>query len=319
MSRLVYVSVLIALLSYCGKKPEGNSEEKADSSGEVLTDMDKKAFRLLSTQCFSCHSPEADPENRIAPPMVAIRRRYMESSDTKEEFISSMVSFVQAPSKEQSRMPGAIRKFNLMPMLGFAEEDIALVAEYIYETPMSSPAWFEEHYEKEHGNSQMQSDPVAFGRNVALSTKSQLGKNLLGAIQARGTEGALEFCNTRALPLTDSMSQIHHVQIQRVSDRPRNPENRANENELKHIQSFKDMVANQQTTSPILEELDGEVHFYMPIMTNNMCMQCHGQQVDQVKPGTLAKIATLYPTDEATGYDENQVRGIWSITWDKIQ
>ena len=32
---------------------------------------------------------------------------------------------------------------------------------------------------------------------------------------------------------------------------------------------------------------------------------------------TLAQIKNLYPKDLATGYSENQVRGIWGVTFNK--
>ena len=45
-----------------------------------------------------------------------------------------------------------------------------------------------------------------------------------------------------------------------------------------------------------------------------MCLQCHGKQI---KPEVSQQIMKLYPKDLAIGYSESEVRGIWSITFDK--
>ena len=52
---------------------------------------------------------------------------------------------------------------------------------------------------------------------------------------------------------------------------------------------------------------------YYPIITNELCMQCHGQTGQQISPGTLAKITALYPNDKAVNYKVNQLRGIWVV------
>ena len=44
-----------------------------------------------------------------------------------------------------------------------------------------------------------------------------------------------------------------------------------------------------------------------------MCLQCHGEKGKNIQPKTLEKIAQLYPNDLATGYKENEVRGLISI------
>ena len=91
---------------------------------------------------------------------------------------------------------------------------------------------------KRQGQSNVSNDYGDLGLKYALSTKAQLGKNLLRAIKEKGTDGAVEFCKIEAMKLTDSMSVMHNAIIKRVSDRPRNPKNFANTNELGHITVF---------------------------------------------------------------------------------
>ena len=151
------------------------------------------------------------------------------------------------------------------------------------------------------------------GRKYAMSTKSILGKNLLGAIKSNGTEHALEFCNTKAVVLTDSMANVLGATIRRVSDKNRNPENAASGTELEYINAAHLLLANGGKLTPQVQEINGEMVGYYPIMTNAMCLQCHGIANEQIQPATLDKIAALYPKDKATRYGENELRGIWVV------
>lgn len=150
------------------------------------------------------------------------------------------------------------------------------------------------------------------GLEYALETQKVLGANLMQAIQSQDVLHALEFCHTRAIPLTDSMAQYYTAGIRRVSDKPRNPGNQANAEELKYIELFKKQVAAGQEALPIVLERQGIAQFYYPIVTNSMCLQCHGKSTE-LKPEVAQKIRSLYPADKATGYSENEVRGIWSV------
>lgn len=155
------------------------------------------------------------------------------------------------------------------------------------------------------------------GKGLALETKSNLGKNLAVAITEKGPEGAVEFCNIQAIPITDSMSQVLGAQIKRVSDQPRNPNNLANEAELSYIKQWKDAHANGADFPPMITEVDQKMIGYYPITTNAMCLQCHGAEGKDINSATLAKIQKLYPKDKATGYDINELRGVFVVEMNK--
>ena len=76
-------------------------------------------------------------------------------------------------------------------------------------------------------------------------------------------------------------------------------------------------MANNEEARPIIQELDNEVRVYYPITTNTMCLQCHGKPNEPIENITLTKIKSLYPMDKATGYDVNEVRGVWRIAFNK--
>ena len=138
----------------------------------------------------------------------------------------------------------------------------------------------------------------------------------MGTIQEKGTMEALAFCNIQAMPLTDSMSVKYNATIKRVSDKNRNPNNKANAKELIQIEKFKKDIAENIESKPVVIDKGEKVQFYYPIPTNTMCLQCHGKP-ENIKPEVRAKTLKLYPKDLAVGYAENEVRGIWSITFEK--
>lgn len=307
------------------------------SKKEVITSKNiqqPEGKKLMENKCYVCHSPSASHDDRIAPPMIAIKKHYISSETTKEKFIESLQSFVKNPTKETSKMRGAVRRFGLMPKQVFAANDIKKIAEYIYDNNIEQPEWFESHFNEERskgkgkvktkgkqdhkmGENFKDLPNSERGLQYALSTKAVLGKNLMSKIQKEGTLEALKFCNVKAYPLTDSMSVFHKATIKRVSDKPRNPKNAANLEELKIINLFKKDVAVNKESEPIVVETVNNINVYYPIKTNSMCLQCHGSPKKEVTENTLSKLKELYPKDQALGYNINQVRGIWNVSFNK--
>ena len=145
--------------------------------------------------------------------------------------------------------------------------------------------------------------------SYATETKKLLMKNVGEQMQKGGPESALEFCNIEAMPLTKSMSDKYGLVISRVSDKRRNPKNVANAEELKLIEQYK----KQLLAGELLKPVRTETHYYEPLVTNGMCLQCHGEPGKNIPPNVVGKIAELYPSDLAMGYKENEVRGLISI------
>jgi mono/diheme cytochrome c family protein len=348
----VYVIILCAVLAYSCN----NSEKKEYTAMEKQMQANKHpGKKLMETNCYTCHNPTASHDARIGPPMIAIKKHYINENTTKEEFIASMQAWIKNPNEEDAKMRGAVRRFGVMPKQPFPEKTIEQIADYMYDFDIEQPEWFEDHFNEEmgkgkgkgkgngmgngqgHGKGQGQGKGMGKGNgmqrqqaqtnfedlpyaerglNYALTTKAVLGKNLMGTIQKKGILEALAFCNEKAYPLTDSMSVVHNATIKRVSDKPRNENNKASTEELGYIETFKQVIANNEEPSPIVKEGDDKIHVYYPITTNTMCLQCHGKPNETIEPSTLSKLSSLYPNDKAIGYDVNEVRGIWSITFD---
>ena len=70
-----------------------------------------------------------------------------------------------------------------------------------------------------------QADFLALGDSISAQAQQVLLKNVSAAMQAGGPEHAVAFCNTRAVPLTDSVAALFEVDVRRLSDRNRDPDN----------------------------------------------------------------------------------------------
>ncbi|MCA0131692.1 c-type heme family protein [Winogradskyella alexanderae] len=338
---ILIIAVAITALS-CN-----NSNSKNLSAFDKQLEANKHpGKKLMETHCYVCHSPDADHDNRIGPPMIAIKKHYINEETSKEEFIESITSWINNPNEKDAKMKGAVRRFGVMPKQAFPENAVEQIADYLFDYEIEQPEWFEEHFNEEKGKQHGQGQGKGHGQGkgkgkgkgrhqqqahteinslpygerglkYALSTKAVLGKNLMGTIQKKGTLEALNFCNVRAYPLTDSMATTFSANIKRVSDKPRNPFNQANETELDFINKFKNDLKDGNEIKPAVIENENTVTVYYPITTNSMCLQCHGKIDKDIVPEVSERLATLYPKDKAVGYDINQVRGIWNITYSK--
>ena len=89
--------------------------------------------KLLEMHCYMCHGPNKNHENnRFAPPIMVIKKHYLDTHTSKEEFIEGMQSWIENPNEANAKMPGAIRRFGIMPKINYKEEDIEQIADFLY-------------------------------------------------------------------------------------------------------------------------------------------------------------------------------------------
>jgi len=305
MKSIHFILISISLLTW---SCSGGADKNSISSKmqRQLQNEPHPGQKLIAKHCYLCHANEAPSASRIGPPMTHVKDYYLTNYPTQEEFTEHLISFVQDPAEENSIMPGALEKFGLMPKQQFPLEALHQIADYLYNTDISKNESAANGIDSTNFNE--------VGLHIALSTKKVLGQNLMSAMQNEGPLHALEFCNVEALPLTDSMSRVHHVTIQRVSDKNRNPLNAASEKETEYIKGYQKEVDANKDVNPFVVADGNKSVFYYPIITNEMCLTCHGNP----EPSLAGKIKQLYPSDLATGYSENQVRGIWKIVFTNV-
>jgi hypothetical protein len=143
----------------------------------------------------------------------------------------------------------------------------------------------------------------------------KLNAALNSAIQAGGAEGALEVCNTQAPVIAAEMSRSSGWSVARTSLKPRNAASAPDDDERRIMESFDARIARGEkaadlTSAEIVEQNGKVFRFVKAIPTGPVCLTCHG---DNVAPDLKRKITALYPQDQATGYKEGDMRGVFSL------
>ena len=153
------------------------------------------------------------------------------------------------------------------------------------------------------------------GEIIANAAQSALSATLMEKIQEGGIQGAIRHCNVIATPLMDSISNAYGANIKRVSTRLRNESNNPDKIEAEILDAYEYAWENGLQSEPNIQDVEGEAVLYTrPIMISNpVCLNCHGQIDSDVLPETNLALKSLYPSDSATGYKLGDLRGMWSI------
>ena len=154
-----------------------------------------------------------------------------------------------------------------------------------------------------------------FETAVAIKTEMVAGltQKLGAAIQEGGPAGAIEVCKAVAPAAAKKMGEAHGVRVGRTSFRLRNPGNRP-------PTWLAETVAEAGAAESALKADGkplagrgpaGELGVAFPLPVQAKCLACHGPQ-SGIAPETQAALAASYPGDEATGFNEGDLRGwLW--------
>jgi hypothetical protein len=154
---------------------------------------------------------------------------------------------------------------------------------------------------------------VKQGNMIVSATFDSLRNSLLRAIGTQGFEGAITYCNVNAFVLTNTYADS--VSIERTALRYRNPKNKPDSLEQVILESMTSELKPGAVpgTKIIRDDLNGEIHYFKPIMMQAMCLNCHGKPNDQINEKTSTRIRQLYPRDRAVDFKEGDLRGVWHI------
>lgn len=155
-------------------------------------------------------------------------------------------------------------------------------------------------------------------RASALADTAQklLGGTLMKTIQQDGIVEAISYCNVVAYPLIDSIATAQGLYIKRVSLRTRNPQDVPDAYETSLLEAYEYALEKgvQPTEEIRFSDDKKQVLYSRPIMISNaMCLNCHGTIGAEILPQVHDKINALYPADNATGHKLGDLRGMWSI------
>jgi len=157
----ILLVITLASLSACsnGKK----NKNITSITSEILKDND--GLKLIQQNCYACHSVTSKSHDEIiAPPMVAIKRRYKRSYSTEEEFVTALTDWVLDPIEENALMFGAVQNFKVMPKQPLNKEEVTKIAIFMFNNELEKPSWFENHFNKEHPNGMGKGNGRGIGR-----------------------------------------------------------------------------------------------------------------------------------------------------------
>lgn len=172
--------------------------------------------------------------------------------------------------------------------------------------------------EKKLSKDEIRQEAMEEGNRIALETQQALASQLKFIIERDGIPQALKYCNVHAYPIVDSLEKKHDVGIKRASLHVRNPKDKPDEEEADILAEYESAIANGQTPSPVVILDDKQVRYARPIiLSNQLCLNCHGIIGKDIKENHYEVIRALYPEDNATGFKLGDLRGIWSIKFNR--
>jgi len=96
---------------------------------------DDNSSLLFNGNCITCLK---ETKSTSAPSVVEFKQRYKSAFTKKNNFVYYMSKWVVSPNKETSLMQDAIKKYGLMPHLGYDIQTLKNISAYIYETDFTS-------------------------------------------------------------------------------------------------------------------------------------------------------------------------------------
>ncbi len=123
MKKLLILPLVSMALFSC------DTESKVSVLDTEIAGLDGK--ELMEKNCFSCHNTQGT-DNMLAPPMQRVKDHYWEEGISREDFVNAIAEWCENPTEENSLMPGARRKFGLMPKQVFDKKEVQAIAAYLY-------------------------------------------------------------------------------------------------------------------------------------------------------------------------------------------
>ncbi|MDX2412548.1 MAG: DUF3365 domain-containing protein [Woeseiaceae bacterium] len=153
-----------------------------------------------------------------------------------------------------------------------------------------------------------QEKDVAHGAELLVPLKKELKQALMAGMQ-NGPLSAISVCKDQAPAIAASLS-VDGVEIGRTSHRLRNPANSAPDWVDPILKNY---LGEESDRAPTVVSLENNRQGYIePIVVAPLCLACHGKTL---APDVAAHINEAYPEDEATGFDEGDLRGVYWVEY----
>lgn len=142
-------------------------------------------------------------------------------------------------------------------------------------------------------------------QELVLSATNALASEMMGELTAALDSGspdqAIGVCKTTAPAVATRIAQQFGLKIGRTSHKLRNPGNLPPD-------WAKDFVAAVVEQPTYVVGPHGEMGALLPIRLKAECQMCHGP-AEMIDKDVVAEITTSYPSDQAIGFAEGDLRG----------
>ena len=151
--------------------------------------------------------------------------------------------------------------------------------------------------------------PVERGAEILVPFKRDLKAALVAGL-AEGPAAAIGACNVEAPGIAARLS-VDGVRVGRSSHKLRNPANAAPDWVTPLLDAY---LADATDRSPRTVTLvDGRTGYVEAIIAQPMCLTCHGEPL---APEIGERVAALYPEDQARGFAEGDLRGVFWVEYE---
>jgi hypothetical protein len=158
---------------------------------------------------------------------------------------------------------------------------------------------------------------LAQARASAAGLAGEIRGLLMAELQKGGPAAAVAACASGAQARTAEFRSRTGADVRRVSLRHRNLLNAPDELERRVLESFDRLPVAARASAEHWEVVrEGEretLRYLKPLVTNAMCLACHGAQAS-IPEAVRKALAAAYPADRATGFAVGDVRGAISVS-----
>ncbi len=149
---------------------------------------------------------------------------------------------------------------------------------------------------------------VAKADHAIVALQQRLAKRLFDELGSGGPVKALSVCRDEAQPLTEAVAQEQGVSVGRTSFKLRNPKNAPRAWARPSVERAAGQRA--QDVEPLVFDLGDSVGVLRPIPLGGACEACHGPR-ESISPDVQGLLEASYPSDEAVGFQEGDLRGFF--------
>lgn len=156
----------------------------------------------------------------------------------------------------------------------------------------------------------------SIGEKASMKLLMTLGKNLKKHMKQGGVMDAVNFCNSEAGSLTESVDKALglKISVKRVSLKNRNAGNMPMSDEKDVLEAMERLAQANALPPFIIQKVDQSSYkYYKPLrIAKPICLKCHGNVSASSKLGSFLR--SHYPYDKAVGYKMGDLRGAVIVT-----